>query len=204
MIAIIDYGIGNLRSVHNAVSFISPQCKSIVTSDPEIVSKADRVIFPGQGAMPDCIIQLDKAGLKDSVIEAAKQKPFLGICLGLQMLFDSSEEGDVNGFGLIPGKVKKFQPNALERIKVPHMGWNTIQFKNNDLFKDIDENSDFYFVHSYYAEVEDENLIMAASSHGENFTCAVAKDNIFAVQFHPEKSAEMGLQLLKNFISWDV
>ena len=205
MIAIIDYGIGNLRSVHNAVSFISPQCKSIVTSDPEIVSKADRVIFPGQGAMPDCIIQLDKAGLKESVIEAAKQKPFLGICLGLQMLFDSSEEGDVNGFGLIPGKVKKFQPNALERIKVPHMGWNRVeQLSTHFMWNKVDPNHRFYFVHSYYAEVEDENLIMAASSHGENFTCAVAKDNIFAVQFHPEKSAEMGLQLLKNFISWDI
>ena len=130
MIAIIDYGIGNLRSVHNAVSFISPQTKSIVTSDPDVVAKADKVIFPGQGAMPDCVLQLDKRGLKESVIEAAKQKPFLGICLGLQMLFETSEEGNVSGFGLLPGTVKRFQLNKNERIKIPHMGWNKVNLSN--------------------------------------------------------------------------
>ena len=205
MIAIIDYGIGNLRSVHNAVSFISPQTKSIVTSDPDVVSRADRVIFPGQGAMPDCILQLEKRGLKESVIEAAKQKPFLGICLGLQMLFETSEEGDVNGFGLLPGAVKRFQLNENERIKIPHMGWNKVHLSNtHPMWNKIDSDSRFYFVHSFYAEVTNKSLEMATSSHGEKFTCAIAKDNIFAVQFHPEKSSELGLQLLKNFISWNI
>ena len=205
MIAIIDYGIGNLKSVHNAVSFISPQTKSIVTSDPDIVAKADRVIFPGQGAMPDCILQLEKRGLKESVIEAAKQKPFLGICLGLQMLFETSEEGDVNGFGLLPGAVKRFQLNENERIKIPHMGWNKVHLSNrHQMWNKIDSDSRFYFVHSFYAEVTNKSLEMATSSHGEKFTCAIAKDNIFAVQFHPEKSSELGLQLLKNFISWNI
>lgn len=205
MIAIIDYGIGNLKSVHNAVSFISPQTKSIVTSDPDVVAKADRVIFPGQGAMPDCILQLEKRGLKESVIEAAKQKPFLGICLGLQMLFETSEEGDVNGFGLLPGAVKRFQLNENERIKIPHMGWNKVHLSNtHPMWNKIDSDSRFYFVHSFYAEVTNKSLEMATSSHGEKFTCAIAKDNIFAVQFHPEKSSELGLQLLKNFISWNI
>ena len=205
MIAIIDYGIGNLRSVHNAVSFISPQTKSIVTSDPDVVAKADRVIFPGQGAMPDCILQLEKRGLKESVIEAAKQKPFLGICLGLQMLFETSEEGGVNGFGLLPGAVKRFQLNENERIKIPHMGRNKVHLSNtHPMWNKIDSDSRVYFVHSFYAEVTNKSLEMATSSHGEKFTCAIAKDNIFAVQFHPEKSSELGLQLLKNFISWNI
>ena len=205
MIAIIDYGIGNLRSVHNAVSFISPQTKSIVTSDPDVVAKADKVIFPGQGAMPDCVLQLDKRGLKESVIEAAKQKPFLGICLGLQMLFETSEEGNVSGFGLLPGSVKRFQLNKNERIKIPHMGWNKVNLSNpHPMWNKIDSDSRFYFVHSFYAEVKDKSLVMATSSHGEKFTCAIAKDNLFAVQFHPEKSSELGLQLLNNFISWNI
>ncbi|MDC0127551.1 imidazole glycerol phosphate synthase subunit HisH [Methylophilaceae bacterium] len=205
MIAIIDYGIGNLRSVHNAVSFISPKTKSIVTSDPDVVDNADRVIFPGQGAMPDCILQLEKRGLKESVIEAAKQKPFLGICLGLQMLFEKSEEGNVSGFGLLPGTVKRFQLNKNERIKIPHMGWNKVHLSNpHPMWNKIDSDSRFYFVHSFYAEVTNKSLEMATSSHGEKFTCAIAKDNIFAVQFHPEKSSELGLQLLKNFISWNI
>tara|TARA_B110000008_G_C16934806_1_gene550150 strand:+ start:1178 stop:1795 length:618 start_codon:yes stop_codon:yes gene_type:complete len=205
MIAIIDYGIGNLRSVHNAVRFISPQTKSIVTSDPDAVAKADKVIFPGQGAMPDCISQLEKRGLKESVIEAAKQKPFLGICLGLQMLFETSEEGDASGFGLLPGTVKRFQLNKNERIKIPHMGWNKVHLSNpHPMWNKIDSDSRFYFVHSFYAEVTNKSLEMATSSHGEKFTCAIAKDNIFAVQFHPEKSSELGLQLLKNFISWNI
>jgi glutamine amidotransferase len=205
MIAIIDYGIGNLKSVHNAVSFISPKTKSIITIDPDVVARADKVIFPGQGAMPDCISQLETRGLKESVIEAAKQKPFLGICLGLQMLLEKSEEGDVNGFGLLPGIVKRFQPNQNERIKIPHMGWNKVDVLNpHPMWNKISSASRFYFVHSFYAEVKDKSLVMATSSHGEKFTCAIAKDNIFAVQFHPEKSSELGLQLLNNFITWDI
>jgi len=155
--------------------------------------------------MPDCILQLEKRGLKESVIEAAKQKPFLGICLGLQMLFETSEEGGVNGFGLLPGAVKRFQLNENERIKIPHMGWNKVHLSNtHQMWNKIDSDSRFYFVHSFYAEVTNKSLEMATSSHGEKFTCAIAKDNIFAVQFHPEKSSELGLQLLKNFISWNI
>ena len=155
--------------------------------------------------MPDCILHLEKIGLKESVIEVAKKKPFLGICLGLQMLFESSEEGNVKGFGLLPGHVKRFQLNKKERIKIPHMGWNRVSIKNSHpLWNKIDTDHRFYFVHSFYAETTNENLIMATSSHGGEFTSAIAKDNIFAVQFHPEKSSELGLQLLKNFISWDV
>ena len=148
MIAIIDYGIGNLRSVHNAVSFISPQTKSIVTSDPDVVANSDKVIFPGQGAQ-----FTGMGGLKESVIEAAKQKPFLGICLGLQMLFETSEEGDASGFGLLPGTVKRFQLNKNERIKIPHMGWNKVHLSNpHPMWNQIDSDSRFYFVHSFYAE----------------------------------------------------
>jgi glutamine amidotransferase len=206
MIAIIDYGIGNLRSVHNAVSFISPQCKSIVTSDPEIVSKADRVIFPGQGAMPDCIIQLDKAGLKESVIEAAKQKPFLGICLGLQMLFDSSEEGDVNGFGLIPGKVKKFDKALLvNKPYLPHMGWNNINnIHDHIIFTGVNENQGFYFVHSYYYECENEQNILTVCNYGLDFSSSIFNENIFGMQFHPEKSHSNGENLLNNFAKLDI
>lgn len=205
MIAIIDYGVGNLRSVHNAVKFISPHTKSIITSDPEHILKADRIIFPGQGAMPDCVRELEKRGLSDALKEAAKIKPFLGICLGLQMLFEKSEEGNQKGFGLLPGKIKRFKLSDKERIKIPHMGWNNVmQSKPHPLWNKIETGSQFYFVHSYYAEVSDKDLVVGYSEHGEDFACAIAKDNIFATQFHPEKSAQLGLQLLKNFILWDI
>ena len=138
MIAIIDYGIGNLKSVHNAVRYIAPKIPSEVSSDPDFIKKADKVIFPGQGAMPDCIKELDKRGLRDVVIESAKNKPFLGICLGLQLLFEKSEEGDVEGFGIFDGKIKKFQPSKQERIKIPHMGWNKVQqSKNHPMWNNI-------------------------------------------------------------------
>ncbi len=205
MIAIVDYGMGNLKSVLNAFKFISPQTKSIITSDPDVILRSDKVVFPGQGAMPDCIRELEERGLRQAVIEAAKQKPFLGICIGLQMLFDVSEEGDVNGLGLIPGRVKRFQSNKTERIKIPHMGWNNVsQFHSHPMWENIESNNRFYFVHSYYVEVKNKDLVMGVTHHGHDFTCAIAQENIFAVQFHPEKSAESGLQLLKNFISWSI
>ena len=201
MIAIIDYGMGNLKSVHNAFKFVAPNIKSVVTSEPEIRSKADRIIFPGQGAMPDCIRELDKKGLREVVIDSAMNKPFLGICIGLQMLFDESEEGNVRGLGILTGKVKRFK--SSNNIKIPHMGWNEVhQDLPHPLWKNINNHERFYFVHSYYADEEDSSIKTGSASYGGSFTAAVGYKNIFAVQFHPEKSAESGLQLLKNFISW--
>ena len=205
MIAIIDYGVGNLRSVHNAVNFISPQKKSFVTNDPDKVLKADKIIFPGQGAMPGCVEELDKRGLKEVLIESAKQKPFLGICLGLQMLFEISDEGNQKGFGLLPGKVIKFKSDYKERIKIPHMGWNSVMQSNkHPMWRKIKSGSKFYFVHSYFAQTSDKKLVVGHTEYGDNFASAVARDNIFACQFHPEKSAAIGLQLLENFISWEM
>ena len=150
MIAIIDYGIGNLKSVHNAVRYIAPKTPSKVSSDPDFINKADKVIFPGQGAMPDCIKELDKRGIRDVVIESAKKKPFLGICLGLQLLFEKSEEGDIDGFGIFEGRIKKFQPNKQVRIKIPHMGWNKVhQSTSHPMWNNINPGSSFYFVHSF-------------------------------------------------------
>jgi glutamine amidotransferase len=177
----------------------------MVSSDPDFINKADKVIFPGQGAMPDCIKELDKRGLRDVVIESAKKKPFLGICLGLQLLFEKSEEGDVEGFGIFEGKIKKFQPSKQERIKIPHMGWNKVQqSKNHPMWNNINSGSSFYFVHSFYASDVKKEYVTGTTNHGEEFTCAIAKENIFAAQFHPEKSSELGLQLLDNFISWKI
>ncbi|MDA1338670.1 MAG: imidazole glycerol phosphate synthase subunit HisH [Methylophilales bacterium] len=203
MIAIIDYGMGNLRSVHNAFKFIAPQIESVVTSDPAIISKADRIVFPGQGAMPDCIRELEKRGLREIVKDSATSKPFLGICIGLQMLFDESEEGDVQGLGIFRGNVKRFK--SFNNIKIPHMGWNEVyQETVHPIWENIGSAERFYFVHSYYVEEEDSSIKTGTANYGDKFTAAVAYKNIFAVQFHPEKSAEPGLQLLKNFISWTV
>ena len=201
MIAIIDYGMGNLKSVHNAFKFIAPQIESIVTSDPAIISKAERVVFPGQGAMPDCIRELDQRGLREIVIESAMNKPFLGICIGLQMLFDKSEEGDVQGLGILEGSVNRFK--SSKNFKIPHMGWNEVhQNIPHPVWKNIVSNERFYFVHSYYVQELDTTIKTGSANYGSSFTAAIAYKNIFAVQFHPEKSAESGLQLLKNFISW--
>ena len=201
MIAIIDYGMGNLKSVHNAFKFVAPQIESVVTSDPAIISKAERVVFPGQGAMPDCIRELDKRGLREIVIESAMNKPFLGICIGLQMLFDKSEEGDVQGLGILEGSVNRFK--SSKNLKIPHMGWNEVhQNIPHPVWKNIVSNERFYFVHSYYVQELDTTIKTGSANYGSSFTAAIAYKNIFAVQFHPEKSAESGLQLLKNFISW--
>ena len=200
MIAIIDYGIGNLKSVHNAVRYIAPKTPSKISSDPDFIRKADKVIFPGQGAMPDCIKELDKRGIRDVVIESAKKKPFLGICLGLQLLFEKSEEGDVDGFGIFEGRIKKFQPNKQVRIKIPHMGWNKVhQSKNHPMWNNINPGSSFYFVHSFYFECEKEENILSTSNYGLEFTSSIFANHIFEIQFHPEKSHGNGVQLLKNF-----
>lgn len=207
-IAVIDYGMGNLRSVSKALEHVAPDALVQVTSDPELVRQAERVVFPGQGAMPDCMREMDARGLRPAVLEAARTKPFLGICIGLQMLFDRSEEGDTPGLGVFPGRVKRFPPQAMKdaqggRLKVPHMGWNEVmQAEPHALWRGIADGNRYYFVHSFYVEAGKPELVAGYSVYGFPFTCAVAQDNIFAVQFHPEKSQTAGLALLANFVTW--
>jgi glutamine amidotransferase len=206
-IAVIDYGMGNLRSVSKAIEHVAPGATVSVTSDPNGVAQAERVVFPGQGAMPDCMRELEARGLRNAVVDAARSKPFLGICIGLQMLFERSEEGDVPGLGLFAGRVRRFLPDMVDaagmRLKVPHMGWNRVdQVVPHELWRGIDDKSRFYFVHSYYVEPADPQLSCGTAEYGGRFTCAIARANVFAVQFHPEKSDKAGLQLLSNFTSW--
>ncbi|HEY5292491.1 MAG TPA: imidazole glycerol phosphate synthase subunit HisH [Burkholderiales bacterium] len=208
LIAVIDYGMGNLRSVSKALEHVAPDAEVHVTSDPELVRQAERVVFPGQGAMPDCMREMDARGLRPAVLEAARSKPFLGICIGLQMLFERSEEGDTPGLGVFPGQVRRFPPGAMKdaqggKLKVPHMGWNEVmQAEPHALWQGIADANRYYFVHSYYVEAGRQELVAGYSIYGFPFTCAVAQDNIFAVQFHPEKSQTAGLALLANFVSW--
>ena len=208
-VAIVDYGMGNLRSVSKAIEHVGGDARVIVTSDPAVVAAADRVVVPGQGAMPDCMAELESRGLRDAVIRAAAEKPFLGICIGLQMLFEHSAEGDVPGLGILPGQVLRFPAEAMvgpdgNRLKVPHMGWNeVVQARPHALWQDIDDGARFYFVHSYYVEAGDPGSITGSTDYGIPFTSAVAQANIFAVQFHPEKSAQAGLALLGNFLRWN-
>jgi glutamine amidotransferase len=199
-IAVVDYGMGNLRSVSKALEHVAPGAEVQLTADPEKILAAERLVVPGQGAMPDCMRQLAASGARDAVIEATRAKPFLGICIGLQMLFERGEEGDAAGLGLLPGRVPRF---ALPGLKIPHIGWNEVlQQRSHPLWSGIADRSRFYFVHSYYPAPRDAALTAATSVYGAPFTCAIARDNIFAVQFHPEKSASAGLQLLSNFVRW--
>ena len=208
-IAVVDYGMGNLRSVSKALEHVAPDADVRVTSDPEIVRRAERVVFPGQGAMPYCMREMDARGLRPAVLDAARSKPFLGICIGLQMLFERSEEGDTPGLGVFPGQVRRFPPGAMKdaqggKLKVPHMGWNEVmQAGPHALWRGIADASRYYFVHSYYVEAGKPELVAGYSIYGFPFTCAVAQDNIFAVQFHPEKSQTDGLALLANFVTWN-
>ena len=207
MIAVIDYGMGNLRSVSKAIEHVAPGIEVRVTDDPSIVRSAERVVFPGQGAMPDCMRELRTRGLYEAVIDAARDKPFLGICIGLQMLFEHSEEGDTPGLSVLPGRVQRFA-HALadaqgQKLKVPHMGWNEVEQRiDHPLWQGIAQNSRFYFVHSYYPKPGIPGLTAAISRYPAAFACAAARDNLFAVQFHPEKSAAAGLKLLANFATW--
>ena len=207
-IAVIDYGMGNLRSVWQALVHVADGREVVVTSDPAIVAAAERVVFPGQGAMPDCMHELDARGLRQAVLDAARSKPFLGICIGLQMLFEHSDEGDVDGLGVFAGQVRRFPAERMlgangERLKVPHMGWNEVaQARNHPLWQGIADGARFYFVHSYCVEPVERPVIAGITDYGVAFTSAVARDNIFAIQCHPEKSAQAGLALLSNFIRW--
>ncbi len=206
-IAVVDYGMGNLRSVHNALRKAAPGATIVVTDQPAEIARAARVVFPGQGAMPDCMREMEARGLRDVLLEAARNKPFLGICIGLQMLFEHSAEGDVAGLGILPGKVVRFAPDlhdaAGNKLKVPHMGWNQVTHGEHALWAGIAQDARYYFVHSYYVQPRDDALVQGTSCYPQPFVCAVARDNLFAVQFHPEKSANAGLALLRTFVEWD-
>jgi imidazole glycerol-phosphate synthase subunit HisH len=202
-ISIVDYGMGNLRSVHKAFEHVAPGAQVAITSDPDEIRNADRVVFPGQGAMPDCMRSLRESGLAEAITESARGKPFLGLCIGQQMLFERSAEGDTPGLALLPGRVRGFEPRP--GMKIPHMGWNEVwQRAPHALWQGIADGSRFYFVHSYYCEPADAALEAAATRYpADDFTSAIARDNIFATQFHPEKSSAAGLKLLSNFATWD-
>jgi len=201
-IAIVDYGMGNVRSVQKALEYVAPNDQCLLTNDSQIINDSDRVVFPGQGAMGACMKALQENDLIEVIKIASKEKPFLGICLGLQLLFDHSEENNgTDALSIIPGEVIKFKNIEL---KVPHMGWNKVkQIKKHPLWHKIDNNSRFYSVHSYFVKETDSSCVTGITNYGENFTSAIAQDKLFAVQFHPEKSQSDGLQLLKNFTNWD-
>ncbi len=208
-IAVVDYGMGNLRSVSKALEHVAPNKKVVVTSDPQHILDAKRVVFPGQGAMPDCMRELESLGLRNAIVKSAASKPFLGICIGLQLLFEHSEEGDADGLGILSGNVNRFAAEAMHdvegnKLKVPHMGWNQLYQKQaHPIWKDIPDGERFYYVHSYYVKPDDATLVAGVTEYPVQFAGAIAYKNIFAVQFHPEKSQHAGLQLLSNFVRWD-
>ncbi|MCV2365702.1 imidazole glycerol phosphate synthase subunit HisH [Paucibacter sp. DJ1R-11] len=210
-VAVVDYGMGNLRSVSQAVLHVAQDSglEVVITSEPEAVRAAERVVLPGQGAMRDCMRELKDSGLQQAVLEAAASKPLMGVCVGMQMLLDHSEEQDTPGLGLIPGRVRRFQLEGQlqpdgSRYKVPQMGWNRVrQAQPHALWAGIPDESWFYFVHSFYAAPLDVRHSAGETDYGLRFTCAVARDNIFATQFHPEKSAALGLALYRNFLHWN-
>lgn len=206
-IAIVDYGMGNLRSVQKAIAHVVPEAEVSVTADPAAIRRADRVVFPGQGAMPDCMRSLEESGAGEAVAEAARGKPFLGMCIGQQMLFERSAEGNTPGLAVLMGEVVGF-PVTRERLaagyKVPHMGWNEVwQVKPHALWAGIPDGARFYFVHSFYCRPAERDTAAGETRYPDAFTSAIARDNIFATQFHPEKSSVAGLKLLSNFATWD-
>jgi len=208
-IAVVDYGMGNLRSVAKALRHVAPDRAIVVSADPEVIRRAARVVLPGQGAMPDCMRGLDASGLRAVVLEAAATRPFLGICLGLQMLFEASEEGPTDGLAVLGGGVVRFRDAAMllpsgGRLKVPHMGWSRVrQTRAHPLWAGIGDDSRFYFAHSYHPVPADPAVTAGTTDYPAAFTCAIARANIFATQFHPEKSHLAGLRLLANFVAWD-
>lgn len=207
-VAVVDYGMGNLRSVAKALEHVAPERTVVVTADPADIRAARRVVFPGQGAMPDCMREMESRGLRAPLVEAAQTKPFLGLCIGLQMLFETSEEGGVQGLGILPGKVVRFPADRMvggrgEKLKVPHMGWNQVHAQRAcPLFEGIADGSDWYFVHSYFVDPSDRQLAATTTTYGISFVSSVWRDNIVACQFHPEKSQTVGLRLIKNFGGW--
>jgi len=209
-IVVIDYGMGNLRSVAKAIEHVAPDQSVVISSDAAEIANAERVVFPGQGAARDCMRELQDRNLTRVVLSAAQEKPFLGICMGMQVLLKHSEENNgIDCLGLYDGNVRFFGNDlknaANEKLKIPHMGWNGVdQNMDHPLWHNIKNHARFYFVHSYFMDPQDKSLIAASSHYGMEFSTAIAKENVFAVQFHPEKSAQDGLQLLKNFTRWNV
>ncbi|UOD31991.1 imidazole glycerol phosphate synthase subunit HisH [Massilia violaceinigra] len=208
-IVVVDYGMGNLRSVAQALRAVAPEADVLISGEVADIDSADRIVLPGQGAMRDCMASLRQSGVEEALLRAARTRPIMGVCVGEQMLFDVSEEGDTPGLALLPGKVVRFrldgrlQPDG-SRFKVPQMGWNRVrQVRQHPLWQGILDDSYFYFVHSYYVQPDDASLTAGETDYGAPFCCAVARDNIFATQFHPEKSAAAGLQLYKNFVHWN-
>lgn len=208
-IAVIDYGMGNLRSVTKALEHVAPDQHVFLSHEPDQILAADRVVFPGQGAAGDCMLAIDQQGLHELIIESAKTKPFLGICMGMQVLVQHSKENNgTDCLGIFDGEVVPFSKDMIDdsniKLKVPHMGWNELtQDKSHPLWDGIPDQSRFYFVHSYFLDVMDKSLHAGSCHYGHPFTAAIAEDNIFAMQCHPEKSAEHGLKLLENFTNWD-
>ena len=210
-VAVVDYGMGNLRSVSQAVMHVARDAgvDVIVTAQPDAVYAAERVVLPGQGAMPDCMRELRESGLRDAVLHAAANKPLMGVCIGMQMLLSRSEEGPTDGLGLIAGDVIRFQLEGSvqpdgSRYIVPQMGWNqVVQARPHAMWTDVPDNAYFYFVHSFFARPTDPRHSVGETDYGTRFTCALARDNIFATQFHPEKSAAHGLLMYRNFLRWN-
>jgi glutamine amidotransferase len=208
-IVVVDYGMGNLRSVAQALRAVAPEANVLISGEVADIQSADRIVLPGQGAMPDCMRSLRESGVQEALLQASKNIPLMGVCIGEQMLFDGSEEGDAAGLGLLPGKVVRFQLDGQtqedgSRFKVPQMGWNQVtQTASHPMWQDIADNAYFYFVHSYFAQPEQAAHTVGQTVYGAPFSCAVARDNIFATQFHPEKSAAAGLRLYKNFVHWN-
>jgi len=205
-VVVIDYGMGNLRSVSKALEHVATEAKVIVSSDPDVILAADRVVFPGVGALRDCMAELRRLGLDEVISQCAKTKPLLGICLGMQAMLDSSEEnGGTEGLGIISGQVPHFSDMPeCDGLKIPQMGWNTVhQVAPHPLWRGIADNSYFYFVHSYYVAPQSQAVIAGTTDYGRPYASAIFDENVFAVQFHPEKSQQLGLKLLENFMSWD-
>ena len=206
-IGLIDYGMGNLHSAAKALEHVSRDCRIVVSSDPAVICAADKVVFPGVGAMRDCMHELQRLELDAAIQRVAADKPLLAICVGMQALMESSEENDgVDCLGLLPGRVRKFQVERQQRsqFKIPHMGWNQVhQQRSHPLWRDIPQDARFYFVHSYYVDVSQPDLVAATTDYVQPFSSALVRDNLFAVQFHPEKSQRHGLQLLANFVDWN-
>ncbi len=209
-VAVIDYGMGNLHSVAKALEHVADGQRVVVTSDPDLIRAADRVVLPGVGAIRDCMAEMARQGVIDVIREVVAKKPFLGVCVGMQALMDFSEEnGGTSCLGVLPGRVRYFggdlaDPRSGERLKVPHMGWNQVhQERDHPLWRGIPQDARFYFVHSYYVEPSEPALVAASATYGLKFAASVARDNVFAVQFHPEKSQHAGLALYANFLSWN-
>ncbi|MCF6237192.1 MAG: imidazole glycerol phosphate synthase subunit HisH [Gammaproteobacteria bacterium] len=209
IVAVIDYGMGNLRSVSKALEHVTTDTAVVVTSDFQVIKSASHIVLPGVGALRDCMSEIKRLDLIDLLGECAKNKPFLGICLGMHALLDHSEENaGIDGLGILPGNVLHFEdrikPSGSDRLKIPHMGWNEVkQSRAHPLWSGIADNSRFYFVHSYYVKPETSELMAGATDYGLEFASCIARDNIFAAQFHPEKSQQAGLILLSNFLQWD-